>query len=70
VKRRALISLLIGGTASDRTLSRQLTDGCRAYRGFQKKFGARHGRRRGRILCDQHRRIVAYSVPNWRNFVH
>jgi hypothetical protein len=22
-----------------------------------------------RILCDQHRRIVAYSIPNYRNFV-
>jgi len=29
---------------------------------FQKKFGLAR-----RILCDQHRRIVAYSVPNWRS---
>jgi hypothetical protein len=40
--------------------------GDRAYRGFQKKFGPATDA----FLCDQHRRIVAYSVPNWRNFVH
>ena len=31
---------------------------------ISEKIRARHGRRRGRILCDQHRRIVAYIVPN------
>ena len=38
--------------------------GARTYRGFQKKFGPATDARRGRILCDQHRRTVAYSVPN------
>jgi hypothetical protein len=37
---------------------------CRRARRFIEKIRARHGRRRVRILCDQHRRIVAYSVPN------
>jgi hypothetical protein len=34
------------------------------YRGFQKKFGPATDAGAKRTLCDQHRRIVAYSVPN------
>jgi hypothetical protein len=34
------------------------------YRGFQKKFGPATDVGAKRTLCDQHRRIVAYSVPN------